>query len=323
MIKGRFMKYLYILIFLSGVAFNTTANPAIGKIVMVKGQANSINNTGEETALKRRSEIFEGDTLVTQEDSKLQIRFADNALLAIKSNSTIKISEYHLATDKQQERVLLNLVAGGFRTITGSIGKTNKEDYEVSTPAASIGIRGTNYELSLNNGNLAIGVYNGGIQVENPQGSITLGVDAQYSFAQVAQDQAPIGQLHAPDSLKDTIVIEKIKKKEDNSKSDQQETETPQNNDTSKQDSNINTIVDNFDSGELNTDIEEINTALEQGQLSDSPLSIDLTQNTDEVADSTSLITETDPILEPLVDLDPSVTTIPLAPSTGIELIID
>jgi hypothetical protein len=38
------------------------------------------------------------------------------------------------------------LVKGGFRAITGMIGHTNKDNYKIETPTATIGIRGTDHE---------------------------------------------------------------------------------------------------------------------------------------------------------------------------------
>lgn len=43
------------------------------------------------------------------------------------------------------QRAFFRLVKGGFRTITGIIGKANQEDYRVTTPTATIGIRGTEW----------------------------------------------------------------------------------------------------------------------------------------------------------------------------------
>lgn len=48
-----------------------------------------------------------------------------------------------------QSRAFFRLVKGGFRTVSGLIGKVNQGDYRVSTPVATIGIRGTSYSARL------------------------------------------------------------------------------------------------------------------------------------------------------------------------------
>lgn len=42
-------------------------------------------------------------------------------------------------------RAFLSLLKGGFRAVSGSIGKLNREEYRIVTPVATIGIRGTDY----------------------------------------------------------------------------------------------------------------------------------------------------------------------------------
>ncbi|MES2884276.1 MAG: hypothetical protein V4709_05700 [Pseudomonadota bacterium] len=46
-------------------------------------------------------------------------------------------------------RAFFRLVKGGFRSVSGVIGKLNREDYRVTTPVATIGIRGTVYSARL------------------------------------------------------------------------------------------------------------------------------------------------------------------------------
>jgi len=49
------------------------------------------------------------------------------------------------AADSGVQRSFLRLIKGGFRTVSGLIGKSNAEEYRVTTPVATIGIRGTDY----------------------------------------------------------------------------------------------------------------------------------------------------------------------------------
>lgn len=42
-------------------------------------------------------------------------------------------------------RAIFSLLKGGFRTVSGLIGKINHDEYQVATPVATIGIRGTDY----------------------------------------------------------------------------------------------------------------------------------------------------------------------------------
>lgn len=174
---------------------------AAGKVVIAAGEVFAINAQQEQRPLQRRSDIFEGDTLVTGPDGQLQLRFEDNAILALRSDSQLRISEYHGASDSQPERVLMDLLGGGFRTISGSFGKSERDAYQVRTPTASIGIRGTHYEAVFQSATLTVGVYEGGIVLTNERGSLNLGLDSEFVFAQVQAGNLPQGLLNPPANL--------------------------------------------------------------------------------------------------------------------------
>jgi hypothetical protein len=184
-----------------------SALASVGKIVIAQGDVFAVDANNEQHNLARRSDINEGDTLVTGTDGSLQIRFNDNAVLALSPNSRLRISEYHgRDANNDDEQVLMDLLAGGFRTITGSIGSSDRDAYQVRTPNASIGIRGTHYEALLDQANLLLGVYEGGIVVSNGNGSLNLGIGGEFLFGQVGPDTAPEGLLTPPARLNQSTV---------------------------------------------------------------------------------------------------------------------
>jgi division protein CdvB (Snf7/Vps24/ESCRT-III family) len=248
------MKTLLIFLFSTVLALtfsSASAYAAIAGVVLLsKGGTSATNLKGEQRSLKRRSKILEGDILSTLGDGKLQIRFVDKALLTLKANSKLDVSSYQLAkADNDSEHVVMNLITGGFRTITGSIGKGQKSAYTVNTPAASIGIRGTNYEIAEEgNGEFVIAVWEGGITVENEQGSMDIGTNSEFDFARISPDEEPQGLEEQPDALTDTTdtgsatgdsdqenADESDENSDDDSDSDKKSTE--QENDSSDEDS--------------------------------------------------------------------------------------
>ncbi|MCD8523390.1 MAG: FecR family protein [Saccharospirillaceae bacterium] len=169
-----------------------------GHIIMVKGDVSAETADGSRRTLKRRDEIYINDTISTGSDSRVQIRFIDNALLALQADSKLSIHAYQQAdADGKGEQALMELVEGGFRTLTGTIGKGNKEAYRVDTPVASIGIRGTMYTTLLAQGKLIAGVWKGGITLSSSQGRFDLGQDADFSFGELGVSGFQ-GMLNAP-----------------------------------------------------------------------------------------------------------------------------
>jgi hypothetical protein len=88
-------------------------------------------------------ELESGDRIVTAE-GRAQLRFTDGAYVSVQPNSDFSIREYRFdgKTDGT-EKGIFGLVRGALRTVTGAIGRVNRGAYQIQTPTATIGIRGT------------------------------------------------------------------------------------------------------------------------------------------------------------------------------------
>lgn len=186
------------------------ANTEVGKVILATGVVTALDRHGNQRALARRSVIYVGDTLRTDHDSMLQLRFTDKAMMTLRENTEFWIEEYRPSDPNTGGAAIMKLLSGGFRTITGSIGKGDKDDYRVTTQAASIGIRGTHYEaVQTDNEKLLLAVWQGGIKVENEAGAMELGSDQAFRFSAVEPKTAPKGLLTAPAELQAPITSAK------------------------------------------------------------------------------------------------------------------
>ena len=198
-IPRSYLSVSLIFLCLLGISLPVNAEE-IGKVIMVRGDVTASSESGETRQLKRRDRVYASEVIKTGDASRIQIRFADNALLALRENSELNIHTYVYAPESaDKNQVLMDLVTGGFRTLTGSIGKGNKEAYKVNTPAASIGIRGTLYDLHVETDKVYAGVWEGGISIETADTDFDLGVGAGFDFAEVSSRGEVTGLLSAPD----------------------------------------------------------------------------------------------------------------------------
>lgn len=191
--------YFLIVLFVNQEAF---AADIAGRIIMARGDVQAISESGEVRKLKRRDSIFSHEVIKTGTASRVQIRFIDNALLALKEKSELNIKAYvYNEVNEKDNQVLMELVAGGFRTLTGKIGKGNKEAYKVETPVASIGIRGTLYDVQISMDKIFAGVWKGGIALKTQQGRFDLGSNANFDFAEISSTGDFTGLLTPPEVL--------------------------------------------------------------------------------------------------------------------------
>ncbi|HIO92689.1 MAG TPA: hypothetical protein EYG68_07575 [Leucothrix mucor] len=156
----------------------------LGKTILARGSVTADRNNARE-ALKRRSPIFREDILRSGTNARAQFRMVDNALINLQENSVLRLRKYELKSASGGGSVVMELISGGLRTITGTIGKKNKKDYQLRTPAATIGIRGTMYEVEIVDDGMYVGAWSGSIDIHSYSGrcDISLGNRAKGRFA--------------------------------------------------------------------------------------------------------------------------------------------
>jgi hypothetical protein len=118
-----------------------------GQVMVVTGSAKAVNAQGQERQLAKGAEVFAGDKIVTPEGGLVQLRLRDGGYLSVRPATEMVIDRF-VYDDKNAENsnFLVSLVRGGFRSITGLIGRTNPAGYQIRTATATLGVRGTDHE---------------------------------------------------------------------------------------------------------------------------------------------------------------------------------
>lgn len=122
----------------------------VGYVARQKGRVTVKDLNGETQILETNSPIYEGDRITTGMGSTAYIAMDDGAEIYLKEDSVIKISTYVITSGFEKDSSsVLDLIRGGLRKITGSIGASALSNYQVQTGLATIGIRGTEYVIKL------------------------------------------------------------------------------------------------------------------------------------------------------------------------------
>jgi hypothetical protein len=182
--------------------------PAAGRLVSVTGEVGIVGSDGVRRAAERGGDIREGDTIVTGDSALAQARMSDGSLISVRADSEFKLEQFaYKGREDRSASFVVNILKGGFRTITGLIAQVNRSGYRISTPAATIGVRGTHFEVvhvlpQIASQQVPAGTYNrvfeGITTVQNPGGAVLQVVREQTAFAAL-QGGAP--RLVAPPAL--------------------------------------------------------------------------------------------------------------------------
>ncbi|CAN7184427.1 FecR family protein [Pseudoduganella sp. LjRoot289] len=117
-----------------------------GTVVQLSGPLLARKASGAVKILSLKSEVESGDTLVTEKNTYAMVRFIDNSEMTLKPATTMTVDNFAFDNAKPDgDSANFSLVKGGLRSVTGLLGKRNKEKFELKTPAATIGIRGTTF----------------------------------------------------------------------------------------------------------------------------------------------------------------------------------
>ena len=172
----------------------------IGQIIFMTGSLQAVNDN-DVRDLTKGSQIYEGDVLKSSENSQSQIRMKDGALIALRPKTEFGFEQYQFDEVEagSDNSSILNLIKGGFRTITGLIGKSNKENYKVNTIVATIGIRGTTYGGTIDKGSLYVSVIDGAVSAKNNAGEFTFRNDEFFRID--SQDHAAQRLIAPPGNI--------------------------------------------------------------------------------------------------------------------------
>jgi len=186
-------------------AIHAADGPAAGIVVMAVGDVSVTGGEGEKRPLQRRSSIYSGETIITGKGSRAQIRFSDGSLVSLQEGSQFQIENYSYQQEKKKDNATYKLLTGGMRTISGAVGKVNRDEYKVETPVATIGIRGTDYELVLhdndNSGsNELYGYINDGLIHVESEGGVQDFADNEF-FSVTGSERPPQSLLNPPNVL--------------------------------------------------------------------------------------------------------------------------
>src|SRR5687768_2488344 len=181
---------------------------AAGRFVSVTGDVGVVGSDGARRTAERGGEIREGDTIVTGASALAQARMSDGGLISVRADSEFKLEQFgYKGRDDRNASFVVSILKGGFRTITGLIAQVNRSGYRISTPSATIGVRGTHFEVvhvlpQIASQQLPAGTYNrvfeGITTVQNPGGALLQVVRDQTAFASL---QGGTPTLVAPPAL--------------------------------------------------------------------------------------------------------------------------
>lgn len=136
---------------------------------------------GDYGSLAFGQRVESGATIKTAATGRVVLRFDDGQMISIAESSLFVVNDYKFNAHKPEEsNFFVSLLKGGMRAVTGVIGETNKSHVTIKTPVATMGIRGTDFQLFFDN-KLYINVIQGAVSATNDGGTAIFDAKSQPS----------------------------------------------------------------------------------------------------------------------------------------------
>lgn len=165
------------------------ASAPIGQVADIDGTAIAVRADGSRVTLGQGDPVYEGDVIETGGDgSAIRMVFSDQTEFSLGADARLALDQLVFNPDTQSGSAQFSILKGVFIFASGQIAKTDNTDMTVSTPVATIGIRGTEVAGRVAEGDSQFTIIDGAIQVTTRAGSVTLDDDGETT--QVAGNDA-------------------------------------------------------------------------------------------------------------------------------------
>ena len=149
-LKAQF-KHLLTLALL-GASLGALAQPAaevIGEVEFSHGAGIAQMPGQAPRTLGKGLQLQEGDRLSTAEGATAIFKMRDGTRMTLRPNTEMVLQKYHFDGKASDNSMVLQLLNGGFRALTGLISKDAPNAAKIQTPGATIGVRGTDFDARL------------------------------------------------------------------------------------------------------------------------------------------------------------------------------
>lgn len=206
-------KYIWIVSLAATLGFPAVSTAEetrpVGKVVLIEGSAVVVQpGKASGIPLEEGSPVYTGDLIQTFAKSKVKILFQDDSVVVVGPQSQFQIDEHMFSAEKNERVATFKLLLGRIRVLVGRHATAAGSRFEVTTPTAVTGVRGTHFIIEvLDDNETNVFTIEGELLVDNVLGDVggALALIAGM-MTQVMGGEVPTGPVEIPaDVLKDLL----------------------------------------------------------------------------------------------------------------------
>ena len=171
------------------------AHADIGAISEVRGNGEIIReNQSDKLLAELALDIFSNDDIRTG-NGRIAIQFIDDSVIRLTEHSKVIIDKFIFDPNPEKSELALSFIKGTGRFVTGKLKRIKKENIKIRTNSATIGIRGTDFTVSVDETGRSLvillpnsdGTASGEITVTTFAGTVVMNQPFQATMVTVAE----------------------------------------------------------------------------------------------------------------------------------------
>lgn len=128
----------------------TVAHAAVGRVSEQTGTTVEIRRGPNSISSQQNTSIESMDTVLVGSRAETNITFQDNTRVKIKENSRLVIDSFVFDPNRSDAgRMAMRVTLGTVQYTSGQIARSNRQNLNISTPTATIAVRGTDMAMSV------------------------------------------------------------------------------------------------------------------------------------------------------------------------------
>lgn len=118
--------------------------PEIGTTIAVRNQVMVESEDAQRRRLRKGGKVHQEEIVETSKSAQAEIQFLDDTKLAVGPGARVVLDKFVFDPNAAPGAIAINISKGAFRFISGTSPSTA---YEIRTPTASMGVRGTVFDV--------------------------------------------------------------------------------------------------------------------------------------------------------------------------------
>jgi len=121
---------------------------ASARVAALLGPVTALTTGGERRAVVEGGPVYPGEILETSSNGHAILVFRDNTKVTVQPRTQFRVENFVYNRDSPGDgSVVFNLLRGGMRVLTGLVGRSRPQAVRMTTPTATVGIRGTGLDI--------------------------------------------------------------------------------------------------------------------------------------------------------------------------------